>query len=257
MVHEFGRDRRAENRRLQAVASLLDPPTQAILREIGVGPGWRCWDAGAGTGSMARWLRERVGDAGAVLATDLDTTGLEEARHPGVSVDRHDLMRDPAAGHFDLVHARLVVEHVDDPSRALQRLAGAVTSDGWVVVTDAADLSFTVDGEPGHALERLRGPWERAAREIGWDPTLGGRLPLLLAGLGLAEVHARTWRDTAPGGPTWEVARAGLVRLRRAILAAGAQSEDVDAALHVLADGSRLVTGGAITTAWARHPPRG
>lgn len=257
MVYEFGRDRVAENRRLKAVEELLDRPSQAILREVGVGPGWHCWDVGAGTGSVARWLGERVGDAGAVLATDLDIAALQEERHAGVSVARHDLRQDPAPGRFDLVHVRLVVEHCGEPRHALARLVEAVTDGGWLVVTDAADLAFAILGEPGHALERLRAPWERAAQAVGWDPTVGGRLPLLLSQLGLTRMCARTWRDTAPGGPSWDVARAGLARLRPQMLDLGATAADIDEALHDLANGSKLVTGGAITSAWAQHPAGG
>ncbi len=99
----------------------------------------------------------------------------------------------------------------------------------------------------------LRIPWERAAQDVGWDPSVGGRLPVLLSELGLTRICARTWRDTAPGGSRWDVARSGLAQLRREILNAGATARDIDEALHVLTDGSKLVTGGAITSAWVQH----
>jgi ubiquinone/menaquinone biosynthesis C-methylase UbiE len=37
-----------------------------------VQPGWRCLEVGAGRGSMAVWLAQRVGPSGHVVATDVD-----------------------------------------------------------------------------------------------------------------------------------------------------------------------------------------
>ena len=45
-----------------------DPATTRCLIAIGVTQGWRCLDVGAGGGSVARWLAERVGPDGSVVA---------------------------------------------------------------------------------------------------------------------------------------------------------------------------------------------
>ena len=49
--------------------------------------GWRCLEFGAGGGSIAAWLCDRVAPDGAVVATDLDTTVLEEVAHPDLDED--------------------------------------------------------------------------------------------------------------------------------------------------------------------------
>ena len=49
-------------------------------------PGWRCLEIGAGRGSMATWLAERVGPAGQVVATDIDTRYLERLDLPNLHV---------------------------------------------------------------------------------------------------------------------------------------------------------------------------
>lgn len=59
---------------------------------------------------MAAWLRERVGPAGRVLATDIDVSWTGAAAADGVEVLRHDVGRDaPPPGPFHLVHARPVL----------------------------------------------------------------------------------------------------------------------------------------------------
>jgi cyclopropane fatty-acyl-phospholipid synthase-like methyltransferase len=59
-----------ESRRLHFLEAGLDPVTVACFETIGVAPGWRCLEVGAGAGSMARWLAERAGPGGEVVAVD-------------------------------------------------------------------------------------------------------------------------------------------------------------------------------------------
>jgi hypothetical protein len=51
------------------VANLINSD---VLSRLGVGPGWRCAEVGAGAGSLAQWLAGQVGDTGQVVATALD-----------------------------------------------------------------------------------------------------------------------------------------------------------------------------------------
>jgi tRNA A58 N-methylase Trm61 len=76
-----------ERSRLGGLEQKLDAGTIHHLETLGVGPGWRCWEVGAGGGSIAAWLSQRVGDHGHVLATDLETSFLERLSYPNL-VDR-------------------------------------------------------------------------------------------------------------------------------------------------------------------------
>src|SRR5439155_17835889 len=60
----------AEDDRLDLLERIFDPLSRR-RREM-VQPGWRCLEVGAGRGSMAVWLAERVGASGQVVATDID-----------------------------------------------------------------------------------------------------------------------------------------------------------------------------------------
>ena len=65
---------------------------------------------------MVAWLAGRVGGSGSVLATDIDISGLSGLGQANITVACHDLEREsvPGAG-FDLIHARLVLEHLREP----------------------------------------------------------------------------------------------------------------------------------------------
>jgi hypothetical protein len=65
----------AGDERLDLLEQLFDPGSRR-RREL-VRPGWRVLEVGAGRGSMAAWLAERVGPAGQVVATDIDCRHLD------------------------------------------------------------------------------------------------------------------------------------------------------------------------------------
>jgi SAM-dependent methyltransferase len=64
------------------------------------------------------------------------------------------------AGVFDLIHARLVLEHLREPAAVAGKLALALRAGGWLVLEDAAGLRF--DAEPAEqAFAAITGPWHR------------------------------------------------------------------------------------------------
>jgi len=95
-----------------AIAELFDASTLRHIDALGVAPGWRCWEVGAGGPTVVRGLAARVGPTGHVLATDIDVSWTGAAADDNVTIARHDVAADPPPdGPFDLVHARLVLVH--------------------------------------------------------------------------------------------------------------------------------------------------
>lgn len=146
---------------LRALREAYDPYTTERLAGTGVGPGWRCLEIGAGDGSIARWLAHRVLPGGEVLATDLDTRRL--ASGAGLRVLRHDIGQDPLpTGEFDLVHARLVLQHVPNRREVLARLRAALRPGGWIQIdefdTSYAPALLTPDGAAGRLYESYPPP---------------------------------------------------------------------------------------------------
>src|SRR5581483_10184882 len=106
----------AERARLDSLTALYDPGSLAVSEQLGLAPGWRCLDVGAGTGTLALALAERVAPTGTVVALDIDTRFLEPLAAPQLETVALDVTRQPLPqGEFDRVHARLLLEHF--PSR--------------------------------------------------------------------------------------------------------------------------------------------
>ena len=141
-------DESSERERLRSLEAWLDPITVRHLEATGVGPGWRCLEVGAGGGSVARWLAERVGETGSVVATDIDVRYLTQLPS-NVEVRRHDLMSDLLdTAAYDLVHGRAVLQHLADPQVGLGRMGNAVAPGGWLVVEENDLGLFTMTAHP-------------------------------------------------------------------------------------------------------------
>src|SRR3954453_6477729 len=117
----------AERDRLDSLTSLYDPRTLQLCERLGLAAGWHCLDAGAGTGSLATALAERVGPTGTVTALDSDVRFLAPLESERLTVVESDLTgANLPIDRFDLVLARLVLEHLPERDRVLAALAGAV-----------------------------------------------------------------------------------------------------------------------------------
>ena len=182
----------SERRRLELLEQRYDPVTFERHRAVGVAPGWRCLEVGAGGGSVARWLAETVGPDGLVVATDIDTSFLGDLRAP-IDVRRHDILTDPIELRaYDLVHCRSLLMHLPDPAAALTRMAQTLRPGGWLIAENS-DYSSLAAASPDHP--RAAG-WNRAAAGVMavveghglFAPNLGRRLPQLVAQTGLRVV---------------------------------------------------------------------
>ena len=122
----------AEFARLSSLTRLYDPTTLRLCQQLGLTTGWRCLDVGAWTGSVARQLAaQAVAPTGSVLALDIDTRFLDPLADDTLKVERADVTRDPLpVGEFDLVHARLLLEHLPQRDRVVASLAAALRPGG-------------------------------------------------------------------------------------------------------------------------------
>src|SRR5580704_3963207 len=241
------------------LGDLFNPSTFRRIDALGIRPGWRCWEVGAGGPTVPAWLARRVVPGGYVLATDIDVAALQEATdvaalpeatdvaalpeatdvaalpeatdvaalpeaaEPGFEVLQHDVAaeRAPAAG-FDLVHARLVVMHLADRGAALAAMTGALRPGGWLLLEDA-DLSLQPLACPDET-----GPAEQLANKIrrvsvglrGDNLAFGRTLPRLLRGAGLTGIGADAFLPIA-GPASARLEQTMIERQRDRLLAAG------------------------------------
>jgi SAM-dependent methyltransferase len=137
------------------------------------------------------------------VATDLDTGFLEQLTEENLEVRRHDIVTDPLdEGHYDLIHARLVLEHIPQRDQVLRRLAAALRPGGWLVVEDFDWSSLQV--APGSVAEGLHTRIDevlvRVFHAAGAATDYGRRLPLDFRAAGLAAVEAEGRVRVATGG---------------------------------------------------------
>lgn len=78
----FRPDQGGEGERIDFGALAYDDITVARLKALGVGPGWRCLDVGAGTGTVSLRLLQECGVT-SVVAVDRDARFLTARRVPG------------------------------------------------------------------------------------------------------------------------------------------------------------------------------
>jgi ubiquinone/menaquinone biosynthesis C-methylase UbiE len=227
--------------RMDVLANLYDGASRRVLESTGVGPGWRCLEVGGGGGSVARWLAERVGANGHVMCTDINTRIIENSRSaafPNLEVVRHDIARDPlATADFDLVHARLVLLHVPERERALERMVAALKPGGWLVIEDFDTASVLPDARVNQYETPL--PTSQAVRKYltrNDDGYFGRRLHGRFRALGLTHVcaEARTVMfDRHNGGA--ELMRVNFDQIGAEIIAAGLITrQQIDADLAML-----------------------
>ena len=92
--------------RFTAFTTLFDPATFRHLDGLGLAPGWRCWEVGAGGTSVVDYLSERVGPAGHVLATDINLSWAAGAVAPNVELLEHDIKKVMESELFNFLTAR-------------------------------------------------------------------------------------------------------------------------------------------------------
>ena len=267
MTGEAGADYLLDNqqdeagRRFAAFAELFDPATFRHLTAVGLGPGWRVWEAGAGGRSVPAWLAQQVGPSGRVLATDIDPRWVRGT--PGVEVLRHDVGLDPPPeGPFDLVHARLLLVHVPDRAQALARMAAALRPGGWLVVEEAdpalQPLVCPEDRGPAEQrANRLKAEFRRLLAARGVDLAYGRTLPRRLRELGLVEVSADAWFPIT-GPACAELERATVEQIRdRLITEAHVPAAEIAEHLAAVTGGALDLATSPLVSAWGRRPSEG
>jgi SAM-dependent methyltransferase len=181
--------------RFANLSALYDEVTCRHLGRFGIGAGWDCLEVGAGGGSIARFMSERVGARGHVLATDINTDWIEAALPANVELRRHDIGIDPLPeAAFDVVHARAVLTFVPERRATLTRMIAALKPNGWLLVEEMLPPiteAWDRPDEPDVALARKA---RRAITEVvrlqGGDLTFTQELPGYLSASHLTELGA-------------------------------------------------------------------
>ena len=185
-------NKEVEFRRLEFLAKSYDPTSIRRLEALPVRAGWNCLEVGAGSGSMARWLCERVGPDGRVLAIDLETRYLDALDIPNLAVRRLDIATETAEpASFDFVHTRAVLVHIPEYKQAVRNMVSALKPGGWLLLEEPDVVSLASaahDPADTDAMARTIDAIVQVHLAAGADPYLGKRLPTIFGELDLTDI---------------------------------------------------------------------
>ena len=221
-----------------ALADLLDPGTRQRISALVSLPGSRCLEVAAGGGSIAVWLASQ---AAAVVATDVKPQHIPP--HPRLTVEEHDITSGSPLGTFDLVHARLLLNHLPERDLAVRHMVDAL-SPGGVLLTedfwlpdDGQVVAHAPDPDTAALLARYQELHARVLAGHGNDHLWSRRAHSAFYAAGLTDVrvfaYATDWRG---GGPGCRLFRAGIGQLHDDYLKLGMTEEELAAVANALMD---------------------
>lgn len=228
--------------RFAHLEALYDGVTTAQLdHQIGVREGWRCWEVGCGSGSVATWLAGRVGQLGQVFATDLDTHLVSLPARSLCTVLEHDVVTDPPPGiNLDLVHVRLVASHLPSTvwPATLAKLIDCLTPGGWLVIEELDPLfRYQPAGLPTDLVNVVGDAFTRVLASRGGNPHLGGALHGQLRAHRLANVAAHGYVHTGTGrSVVAQLMYANVLQMTPQLEREGITGEQIDDYLDAMND---------------------
>jgi SAM-dependent methyltransferase len=246
----------AERDRLDSLTALYDSGSLAVCERLGLASGWRCLDVGAGTGTLALALADRVAPTGTVVALDVDTRFLEPLAAPRLETVALDITEQPLPrGEFDLVHARLLLEHLPSRGDVLGSMIAATKPGGWVLVEDFDWVTALVIDPPSDVHRRVVSAIRSLFTRHGYDPHYGRSLPRRLRAAGLSDIGTRAESiqvdaDPVLGVPQWELLADQFAPhlLSRGLVDQG----DLDAFHNLLHDGQTVCFAPLMVSCWGR-----
>ncbi|GAA0472620.1 class I SAM-dependent methyltransferase [Streptomyces olivaceiscleroticus] len=250
----LSKDLPTELERLQLLEKTYDPGTVQALGRLPMRADWRCLEVGAGAGSIAYWLADRVPD-GSVLAVDIDPRFIDADRAPQLEVRGSDITTDDfPAGSFDLIHARAVFMHLPRRREMIERAMQWLAPGGWLVLEDVHFLPAA--DSPYPAWQEVHGAYLTALAQQGIDLSWARRLPAELAAAGCEAVDV----SVTPGGLGVDEVQDQLLGIRliqsgpRLVEAGLVTAEQMAAAQRLVESGPAPDLSTFVYSAWGRKP---
>jgi ubiquinone/menaquinone biosynthesis C-methylase UbiE len=247
--------------RLRILEHEYDPSTIRHLIDLGVSEGWQCLEVGPGAGSIARWLGERVGPTGRVVAADIDPRFLGGLDAPNIEIRRLDIMRDELdAGRYDLAHCRFLLMHMPDPEAVLRRIAGALRPGGWVLAEEPDHVSMEAVDDKHPLADKFNTAFRNRIQLVAdagiMDLRMGRSLPTLMTRIGLVDIANEGVARIACGGDATSLVQGKTwAALDDRLLRDGVLSEAESAATRqALEDQTFVYREQLMQAAWGRRP---
>jgi len=236
------RDSEHTTTQLAAIQDYLDDLTMRRIRDLDLPPDGCCWEIGAGTGSIATRLAAEVVPDGKVVATDIDTSRLTPAAN--VDIYQADVATDPPppGGPWDLIHARLVTQHLPSRRTLVPVLAAALKPGGWLVLGEFdCQTPPRVIAAPTAEDTELFDRYIRALLGVltahGVDMAWAGRVHTAMTAAGLINVDSLRYCESwTGGGYGTRLYDANSRQQEQRLLAAGLNIDDLTRLRTLLTD---------------------
>ena len=244
--------------RFRALSELYDASTSGYIERLGIARGSRCLEVGAGGGSVARWLAERV-SPGRVVATDRVMPTFEVSGLTNLERLQHDIaVETPPASTFDFVHARLVLMHLPDPEIAVARMVRALRPGGWMMLEEFDLPPLTADAgvDGGVAILKTSVAFRAAMERSGVDMQCGRRLPGIMRARGLVSIGGQGRTSLWTGGSAGtHLMRSNYVELQQRMIDDGLiHVHDFNADLARLDAAEFVAVSPTMWSVWGRLP---
>jgi SAM-dependent methyltransferase len=216
---------------------------------------------GAGSGSIARWLADQVGAAGRVLAVDLDPRWCRSDGRDQLEVRALDLVAEPVPpGPWDVIHERLVLQHVPERLDVLTRLVAALAPGGVLLLEDfdTGEVRSVDRAGPDHELiVRMAEAFNRLLGTRGGVNDFAANALRTLREHGLEATGASGYVPIDHGGTGWATVQAANTRqVHDGLVDQGIPPGDIKRFLEVLADPDTIVGASVLISTWGRRPIR-
>ena len=128
-------------------------PLLTAIERLGLGPGWKCADVGAGGGDVSVALGKIVGPSGRVFAIDIDPKRRDEVAEIAARETQVIALTQPAEElilpeKVDLAFCRFLLLQVIDPLAVIMQMSKAIREGGWLVIQEAVTSAGRVGLTP-------------------------------------------------------------------------------------------------------------
>jgi 2-polyprenyl-3-methyl-5-hydroxy-6-metoxy-1,4-benzoquinol methylase len=251
--------------RLRILSRAMQSGTTSLFDRLGITDGLACLDVGCGGGDVTVELGKRVGPHGRAVGVDIDETVLDLARMEvatqgirNIEFRAGDIRTQTVGSDFDVVYARFLLTHLEDPMNMVAAFYNHLRPGGLVIVEDI-DFNGYFTWPDSAAFRRFLDLYCAVVRKRGGDPNIGPRLPFLLADGGFEKVDLNIVQPIGAQGEVKLVNPITLECVADPILEDGlASAEEIEAtvrALYEFAANPRTLAGVArVIQAWGRRP---
>ena len=194
-----------------------------------------------------------------MVATDIDISRVRTVGLDQLEVRRHDLVAEELpTGPWDLIHERLVLQHVPARLDVLDRIVAGLAPGGWVVLEDfdTAEVRTTDRAGPDHELiARVALAFNGLLAARGGVSSFAANARRELMDRGLVDTGSSGHVAIAAGGTGFARAvSANTVQVRDQLESSGLTPDELEHFLEVVAQPATLIGSPVLITTWGRLP---